>query len=242
MKLYLKECISFIDDGSIDIKKELKQKYKIDTRRQDKFIHLALYGGQLLKEKCKIKEEDELYVTSGIGNADIVQKTNTYMYKENQPLKLFDFINLLGNTTSYYVAKSLGMKGKNIFQISDSFTYINTLLSAYSSILNSKKDVIICTIDLQSEPREIIKRVMGIDENVELNSCVSYQKLSLNSDDAIAQIEFNLDEEVTCKQIIKPFETYTSYLINKTVKEKKDLLHVEIFENKKRTIKIKSLK
>lgn len=242
MKLYLKAYSSFMDDGSIDIKKELKQKYKVDTRRQDKFIHLALYGGQLLKETCDMKEDDELFVTSGVGNADIVQKTNTYMYKENQPLKLFDFINFLGNTTSYYVAKSLGMKGKNIFQISDNFTYINTLISAYSSMRNSKKDAIICAIDLLSEPNEVIRRVMGVDEKAELQSCVNYQKLSLNPNEAIAEIEFDLDEETTCKQTIKPFETHTSYVINCAVKDKKDLLHVEIFENKKRTIKVKNLK
>lgn len=242
MKLYLKSYSSFLDGGSVEIKKELKQKYKVDTRRQDKFIHLALYGGQLLKEKCEIKEDDELYVTSGVGNADIVYKTNTDIYKENQPLKLFDFINLLGNTTSYYVAKSLGMKGKNIFQISDNFTYINTLISAYASMMNSKKDVIICSIDLLSQPSEVIKRVMGVDEKTELKTCVNYQKLSLNPAGAIAEIEFSLDEESTSKKETKPFETYASYIVNCTLRDKKDLLHVEIMNNKKRTIKIKSLR
>jgi len=242
MKLYIKEYSSFITNDNIDIKKELKQKYKLDTRRQDKFIHLAVYGGQLLKQKCEIKEDDELYVTSGVGNTEIVQKTNTYMYKENQPLKLFDFINLLGNTTSYYVAKSLGMKGKNIFQISDNFTYVNTLISAYASLLNSKKDAIICSIDLVSEPNEIIKRVMGIEQSCEVLSSVNYQKLSLNPDGAIAEIEFSIDEKATCKAQNKPFETYASYMVNCALRDKKELLHVEVFEKKERIIKVKSLK
>lgn len=242
MKLYVKEYSSYIVNDKLDIKKELKQKYKIDTRRQDKFIHLALYGGQLLKQKIEIKEDDELYVTSGVGNADIVQKTNTYMYKENQPLKLFDFINLLGNTTSYYVAKSLGMKGKNIFQVSDSFTYTNTLTSAYASLLNSKKDAIICSIDLVSEPSEIIKRVMGIKQSNEILSSVNYQKFSLNPDGAIACIEFGLDEESTCKGEDKPFETYASYMVNCALRDKKELLYKEICKNKKRIIKVKNLK
>ncbi len=242
MKLYIKEYSSFIDNGELDIKKELKQKYKLDTRRQDKFIHLAVYGGQLLKQKCEIKEDDELYVTSGVGNADIVQKTNTYMYKENQPLKLFDFINLLGNTTSYYIAKSLGMKGKNIFQISDNFTYVNTLISAYVSLLNSKKDAIICSIDLVSMPSEIIKRMMGVEEDCEVISSVNYQKLSLQSQGAIGEIEFGLDEEATCKAEEKPFETYASYMVNQAIKNKKELLHVEVFGKKMRTIKVKSIK
>lgn len=241
MKLYVKEFSSFIDDGR-DIKNELKLKYKLETRRQDKFIHLALYGGQLLKEKIEIKADDELYVTSGVGNADIVQKTNTYMYRDNQPLRLFDFINLLGNTTSYYIAKSLNIRGKNIFQISDNFTYTNTLVSAYASLLNSKKDAIICSIDLVSEPSEIIKRVMGVSKDVKVLSCVNYQKLSLEKHGAIAVIEFGLDEETTCKGEDKPHETYASYMVNQALRDGKELLHVEIFENRKRTIKVKSLK
>ena len=91
------------------------------------------------------------------------------------------------------------MKGKNIFQISDNFTYVNTLVSAYASLLNSKKDVIICAIDLVSEPSEIIKRVMGIKQSCEVLSSVNYQKLSLSPDGAIAEIEFSMDEETTCK-------------------------------------------
>lgn len=128
MKLYIKNYSTYrSDEKDIDIKKTLKQKYKLDTRRQDAFIHLALYGAQLLKEKTAISEDDEFYLTTGVGNIDVVQRTNTYMYEENQPLKLFDFINLLGNTTSYYVASSLGISGKNIFQISDNFKLIQSI-------------------------------------------------------------------------------------------------------------------
>ena len=241
MKLYIKSYSTYIDDGSIDIKKELKQRYKLDTRRQDRFIHLAVYGSQLLKQKCEINEDDELYLTSGVGNIDIVQKTNTYMYKDNQSLKLFDFINLLGNTTSYYVAKSLGIKGKNIFQISDNFTYINTLISAYCSIMASKKDVIICSIDLSSNPENISKRVMGVKESCEIKSCVSYQKFSLQSEGAIGEIEFDLKESLTTSEDEKPFETYASFVLNSTLDKKENLEYEDISEGKKRVIKIKSL-
>jgi len=215
MKLYLKAYSSFIDDGSVEIKKELKRTYKLETRRQDKFIHLAVYGAQLLKQKIEINSDDELYITSGVGDVDIVQKTNTYMYKENQPLKLFDFINLLGNTTSYYVAKSLGIKGKSIFQISDNHTFKNTLISAYSSAMSSKKDVIIGSVDLASEPAEVIKRVLGVKKSLKVLTSVNFQKFSLDSKDAIAEVEFELDDEIKDKQ--KPFETYESYLLNSAV-------------------------
>ena len=264
MKLYIKNFSSYRDDtDTIDFKKALKQKYRLDTRRQDRFMHLAVYGAQLLKDKTDIESDDELYVTSGVGNVDIVQKTNTYMYKENEPLKLFDFINLLGNTTSYYVAKSLGIKGKNIFQISDNFTYIHTLVSIYASLKNSGKNAIICTIDLQSNPDEIVKRVLGVDEDTKVISSVNYQKLSLKSEGCVAALEFDLHsytidevEKIVRQSNLKVvsskrcaelrylkdekfFETVGSCEINKAVKNAEDILYIECFEKRYKIIKLK---
>ncbi len=260
MTLYIKNYSSYIDDG-LDIKKELKQRYKIDTRRQDRFIHLAVYGAALLKQKCEISANDELYLTSGVGNIDIVQKTNTYMFEESEALKLFDFINLLGNTTSYYVAKTLGITGKNIFQISDNFTYINTLLSIYSSLRESKKDAIICTIDLISNPEQSIKRVLGVDEETKVVSSVNYQKLSLKKEGAIASIEFDiqsysldkLKEKIDMqKAFFSPrcsikkdtdfFETIASYEVNRAIKERRDMVFVDCFEDRYKIIKSKNEK
>jgi hypothetical protein len=266
MRLYIKNFSSFRDDfENVNFKKELKQRYKLDTRRQDRFIHLAVYGAQLLKEKTKICPDDELYVTSGVGNIDIVQKTNTYMYEQNQPLKLFDFINLLGNTTSYYVAKSLGIKGKNVFQISNNFTYSHTLISIYSSLKNSGKDAIICTIDLVSNPDEITKRVLGISEDTKVISAVNYQKLSLSSKGAIGEIEFDIksyasDEvvkiikgsdyevvstlrcaDIKCKKDEKFFETMGSFEINKALKEKKNTIFLDCFEKRYKILKLKNM-
>ncbi len=258
MKLYIQNFSSYVAyDEEIHLKKVLKQKYGLDTRRQDNFIHLALYGAVLLKEKTKIEKDDELYVTSGLGNIDIVQKTNTYMYEENQPLKLFDFINLLGNTTSYYVAKALGMKGKNIFQISDNFTYINTLISIYASLVNSGKNAIICSLDLSSRPDEITKRVLGISENQEITSSVNYQKLSLCPKGAIAMIEFDANSHNKNKiECILPkatviarnnsqeafFETILSYKVNEAIKGTEDKIFIESFEDRYRILKLKILK
>ncbi len=258
MKLYVENFSSYRDDlDKIDLKKELKSVYKLDTRRQDRFIHLGVYGAQLLKQKCDIEVDDELYVTSGIGNAEIVQKTNTYMFEENQPLKLFDFINLLGNTTSYYIAKSLGMRGKNIFQISDNFTYLNSLVSIYASLKNSGKNAIICSIDLVNSPSEVIKRVLGVSKDTRVVSAVNYQKLSLKSDNALAEIEFDLKSFsrdqikdrlegailIQRDEIQEPyFETIVSYKLNEAIKNRDQRVIIESFQNRYKILKLKILK
>ncbi|SFV61403.1 hypothetical protein MNB_SV-8-1198 [hydrothermal vent metagenome] len=267
MKMYVKNYSSYrSDQEAVDIKKVLKQKYQLDTRRQDDFIHLALYGAQLLKEKTVIHADDELYVTSGYGDVDVVQRTNTYVNKEKQAVKLFDFINLLGNTTSYYIAKSLNISGKNIFQISDHFTYINSLISLYASIKNSQKDAILCAIDLASNPTEVSKRVLGVNEEIEVISSVNYQKFSLDTRDAVAEVEFdirtyNLDEinailkeenrniltSVRCMELEKSkepklFETMASYALNDAMKKNEDMVYIDCFEEKYKILKVKSLR
>lgn len=252
MKLYVKAISSFKGDfEEFDVKKELKQKYKRDTRRQDKFIHLALWGALRLKDRCAINTDDELYITSGVGNMDIVQKTNEYVNIQKEILRPFDFINMLGNTTSYYVASALGVKGKNIFQISNSFTFINTLISIYASLSISKKEAILGSVDLATNPQSLIKRVLGLNENVEVLSAVNYQKLSLNQDKAIASIEFDTklysleeiktlvfksESKVIYAEKDKYFETQASYYISRAIEQKENLLYVDSVEDKYKII------
>ncbi len=267
MKLYIKNYSSYTSDEEVkDIKKELKQKYKYDTRRQDAFIHLAVYGALTLKDKTAINVDDELYVTTGVGNIDVVEKTLKYIHEERQSIKLFDFINSVGNTTSYYIASALGLSGKNIFQISDNFTYINSLISLYASINNSGKDAILCAIDFVSSRDEVIKRVLGVDKKCNLVSSVNYQKFSLTPVGAIAELEFDtlsysIDEvkdilnnndkhflasprcqELNLKKGLNFFETIASYELNASMKNSKDLIYIDCFEDRYKILKLKSLR
>ncbi|WP_294960515.1 hypothetical protein [Sulfurimonas sp.] len=265
MKLYILNYSSFRNDlNTIDVKTELKTKYKIDTRRQDNFIHLGLFGALRLKDKINISIDDELYITSGIGNIDVFQKA-THCANNKEFMKISDFINILGNSTSYYISKALGIKGKSLFQISDNFTYINTLISIYSSLYSSKKEAIFGSIDLVSQPNEILKRVLGLDEISEIVSSVNFQKLSLSSQDAIAEIEFDTQsynsEEI--KEILKVndrivytsmrcldlefkketnfFQTELSYTINKVIESREDMLYIDCFEDCYKVLRLKTL-
>lgn len=266
MKLYVKAWSSYKGNlRDIDVKQELKSRYKLDTRRQDTFIHLAIYGSQLLRDKIEIAPNDELYVTSGVGNIDVLQKTFDYVKEQKEFIKPFDFINMLGNTTSYYVANSLGLRDKNTFQISNNFTVINTLISVFASLNISGNEAIMGSIDLCSEQGEVIKRVLGVDEDVVVTSSVNYQKFSLSKENALAFVEF--DAKIYTKDEIKAllketqleiitsmrctdleqvaqsefFETMASYFINYAIENQKDMLYVDCFDESYKVIKIVNL-
>jgi len=254
MKLYIKAFSSYRGNlDEFDVKKELKQRYKRDTRRQDRFIHLALYGALQLQDKIDLKQDDELYITSGVGNIDVIQKSNISVNENKDYLKPFDFINMLGNTTSYHVATALGLKGKNIFQISNNFTFINSLISIYASLNISKKEAIYGCVDLATNPQSLIKRVLGVSKETEVLSAVNYQKLSLNSNKAMASIEFDTKsyslEEVNTlvsksesKVIYSDkdiyFETQASYYINRAIEQKEDLFYIDSFEDKYKIVMV----
>ena len=266
MKLYIKAFSSYrSDEEDTDLKKELKQKYKLDVRRQDNFIYLATLGAQRLKESTQININDQLYITSGLGNVDILQKTNEDVIIQKKFIRPFDFVNMLGNTTSYYVASSLGVKDKNIFQISDNFTFLNSLVSIYVSLKNSDREAILGSVDLATSPKEVISSLLGIPQKSNIITSVNYQKISLSSDNALASIEFDVktytkdeineilqeqDTEViassrcTNLEIKKEeyqFETIASNVLNKAIKSKRDLLFIECYGKKYKTLKVSNL-
>ncbi len=262
MTLNIKAIGSFRSDKeNIELKKELKTKYNLDTRRQDAFIHLALIGAQRLKEKIIIKSNTELYITSDIGNIDILQKTHDYVIEKKQFIRPFDFINMLGNTASYYVATSLNIKDKNIYQISDNFTFINSLISIYASLNSTNKNAILGAVDLVSQPDIINKRLLDVCDDVKLVSSSSYQFLSTNDEGSIAELKFstssfmydeikdfidsNTKSNIILSKRCKKFylnknisfcETILSSLINENIELKKDFIYIDCYDEKYKKI------
>ena len=255
MKLYIHQASYFRSDKEdLEIKKELKTRYKLDTRRQDAFIHLAVLGAQRLKEKTTLYADDELYITSLLGNTEVLQKTYEYVCKKGDFIRPYDFINMLGNTTSYYVASSLGVKDKNFYQISDNFTFINTLISIYASLASSTKRAILGSVDLVSKPSEISKRLLGMKEDVSLFSSCGYQLLSTQAEGAIAEIDFSTkiynQEEIELflktnkKKVMQAQEyekTLISSIINENIALKNNLIYIDSYDRKYKILELNLL-
>lgn len=264
MKLYIHGFSSYRSDfEEIDIKKELKTRYAYDIRRQDSFIHLAVLGAKRLMDNIEIRTDDELYVTSGIGNADLLVDIYQYAIKDGYHIKPFDFINMLGNTTSYYISQALQTKSKAIFQISNKFTYIHSLISAYSSIYQSQKRAVICCCDLISNKSHFLRNQLAVDEKIPLLSSVNYQLVSLDQEEALAEIEFEnksylKDEILTIIKktdltvIASPrcddlpvkketvfFETIASNLVNDFIQKGLGLMFIDNYEEKYKIITLR---
>lgn len=93
----------------------LKRLCREPYRRIDRFIQLALLGsarcalGQTLKPDCGI------YLGSGVGPIGSNVETQIQLIRDREIPKPANFINTLGASAGFYVAKNLGLRGQNHF-------------------------------------------------------------------------------------------------------------------------------
>jgi hypothetical protein len=84
-------------------------------RRIDRFIQLALLGSAECVQNQNLAPDCGLYISSGIGpvgNNIVVQET---LWKQKKVPMPFNFVNTLGSSAGYYVAKNLGLSGQSLF-------------------------------------------------------------------------------------------------------------------------------
>jgi hypothetical protein len=94
---------------------ELKQVCREYFRRVDRFIELALLGSGRCAAGRTLHPDCGLYLGSGLGPMTGIIATQQQLIRDRELPKPFNFINTLGNSAGYYVAKNLGLRGQNLF-------------------------------------------------------------------------------------------------------------------------------
>ena len=94
---------------------ELREVCRSSYRRIDRFIELALLGSGRCAKGRRLAPDCGLYLGSGLGPmADNIACQQQLIRDHELPMP-FDFINTLGNSAGYYVAKDLELSGQNLF-------------------------------------------------------------------------------------------------------------------------------
>lgn len=101
--------------GLPSLDQALKDVSREHFRRVDRFIQLALIGsgrcvaGQALRPDCGI------YLSSGFGPIGSNVATQQQMLRDREIPKPYNFVNTLGVSAGFHVAKNLGLTGQNFF-------------------------------------------------------------------------------------------------------------------------------
>lgn len=93
----------------------LKPLCREQFRRIDRFIQLALLGSARCVAGRTLLPDCSLYLGSGLGPMSNNISTQEQLIRDRLTPKPFNFINTLGNSAGYYVAKNLQLSGQNLF-------------------------------------------------------------------------------------------------------------------------------
>ncbi len=150
--MYIYSCASFHNDVNdeelLNLKDEVKISCGAHIRRIDRFIQLALIGSHRCIKGFSLADNTGLYVASSQGAKGNISRSLEQIYKEKQPLMPLNFINMVGNAASFYIAKILNIKGVNLFLTRNEFTFEEALELALLDINTGVSDIaLVGTID-----------------------------------------------------------------------------------------------
>lgn len=94
---------------------ELKQVCRENFRRVDRFIELALLGSGRCVDGHTLATDCGLYLGSGLGTMSSIIASQEQLLRDREVPTPFNFINTLGNSAGYYVARNLALTGQNLF-------------------------------------------------------------------------------------------------------------------------------
>lgn len=98
-----------------DLAPRLKSVCRERYRRVDRFVELSLLGSGLCVQGQTLKPDCGLYLASGFGPMGSNLAVQEQLFRDREPPKPYDFVNTLGTSAGFHVAKDLGLKGPNLF-------------------------------------------------------------------------------------------------------------------------------
>ena len=98
-----------------DLAPALKQVCRERPRRVDRFIELALLGSGQCVAGRTLRPDCGIYLGSGFGPVGTNVAVQEQLFRDRECPKPFDFMNLLGASAGFHVAKNLGLAGPNLF-------------------------------------------------------------------------------------------------------------------------------
>ncbi len=93
----------------------LRELCREDFRRTDRFIQLALLGSARCATGHELQATCGVYLGSGLGPIGNNIVTQQQLIRDREIPKPFNFINTLGSSAGFYIARNLGLRGQNIF-------------------------------------------------------------------------------------------------------------------------------
>lgn len=116
-KIYIHSASAYIGEANGEInrlKEELRRHTQENFRRVNRFILLSLLGALQCVHQRSIEADTAVYLTTEDGNLGETADVLDEIYASGSLPRPFGFINTMSNTAAFYLARNLGIRGRNL--------------------------------------------------------------------------------------------------------------------------------
>lgn len=181
-----------VTDQLAPLKAHVKESCGQHVRRIDRFTQLAIIGASRCAKEQTTSDHCNLYLSS----ADTA-KTNTVkalqqVFIEKQPIMPLQFVNMVSNAASFYIAQLLQLQGAGLFINSQYAAFEKALsLAALDLADNSCQQALVGIVDECAEPIALQRKLLDSDADAAIGESSFWLLTGRNVDKAIATIEAN---------------------------------------------------
>ena len=138
----------------------------VHVRRVGRFIQLALIGAGRCVGGMTLPAETATYFTSGRGDLETTLEVLAQMCEHDRSPAPFDFINTVGNSACFHVAKCFGLSGRSQF-VTSRFAPLETALrlAALDMAQGSVKVALVGSADMCTAPLAAHRARIGVDSD-----------------------------------------------------------------------------
>lgn len=115
--MYIHSFSAYIGEPNVDVqwlKAEISRYTRVNFRRGNRFILLALLGACQCIHGRSIEADTGVYLTTEHGNLGETAAVLDEIYTARSLPKPYGFINTMSGTAAFYLAQTLGSRGRNI--------------------------------------------------------------------------------------------------------------------------------
>jgi len=172
-EMYIHSASSFIGAENTDanfLKEKLRSYTEENFRRINRFILLTLLGARQCIHHRALDFDTAIYLTTEHGNLGETASVLDEIYTARSLPKPFGFINTMSNTAAFYLARNLGVRGRNIMVSSQHFSFERGLeLLQVDFALGATGDALIGGVDeallsrtaLEKQTNRVFRMVNG---------------------------------------------------------------------------------
>lgn len=138
-----------------ELKEEISRHARVDFRRGNRFILLSLLGACQCTRGLSIEADTAIYLTTEHGNLGETAAVLDEIYEARSLPKPYGFINTMSGTAAFYLARTLGVQGRNVTVSSQHLSFERGLeLLAVDLAGGGEKSALIGGVDEASLPGE----------------------------------------------------------------------------------------